>query len=756
MPQLVGRTGSIAAVLLLVGAGALNAQTGAIRGTVRSAGSGEPVGEPVISLIELRRRTTGDSAGAFVFRDVPAGRWSLEVRRIGYRPDSATVTVDAGRETMLEIRLIETPVVLAEVGATARDPHRERFDSVAQVSTLSLDARDIRSVPALAEPDLLRVVQLLPGVVTRNDYSVGLNVRGGDADQNLLLLDGQVVFNPFHLGGLVSTFDEQAVRGIEFIAGGFPARYGGRLSSVLDVQGREGSMDGVRGTASLSLLSSKLHLEGPLPLRMGSWLVAGRRTYADQVVRAFSSSEFPYHFQDAMARLTLPAVLGGVLAFSAFGSGDYFDLTLTPATTGQPRQTFRFDWGNRVVGLTYHRAVGRRGHLTQRAGASSFFADIAVGPGLFAFTNRVRRLALAGDLEVRGGRHDLAVGYVAERNDITYRAGSGDLGIDVARFRYRPDAVEAYVDDQWRPLGWLVVRPGLRATRVPGADFTGLAPRLVVKAFAGPNTAVSAAAGRYYQYVHSLRNEEIPISLFEFWIGANSWVPVSEADQAVLGVERWFRDDLSLTVEGFWKGMRNLVDMNPGHDPAKVGDEFRTARGAAYGLDLSLRKTTGRVTGWAAYTLAKVTRIADDGDRFAPAQDRRHTLNVVGAFAGPLGAQWTVRMGYGSPLPYTGIAGQWVHRYYDPGRNQFLGNSVEPYRMARNAQRYPAYSRLDVSARWAFRWLGARWYPTVSLLNAYARTNVFVYFFDYQQNPPLRRGLSQFPLLPTVGLEVEF
>ncbi|MEK6987236.1 MAG: hypothetical protein AABX97_03960, partial [Candidatus Thermoplasmatota archaeon] len=218
----------------------------------------------------------------------------------------------------------------------------------------------------------------------------------------------------------------------------------------------------------------------------------------------------------------------------------------------------------------------------------------------------------------------------------------------------------------------------------------------------------------------------------------------------------WFRDDLSLTVEGFWKGMRNLVDQNPGHDPAKVGDEFRTARGAAYGLDLNVRKTSGRVTGWVAYTLGKVTRTADDGERFAPAQDRRHTLNIVGSFAGPLGAQWTVRFGYGSPLPYTGIAGQWAHRFYDPGRNLFLGNSVEPYRAARNTRRYPAYSRLDLSARWAFRWLGARWYPTASLLNAYARTNVFVYFFDYEQSPPLRRGLSQFPLLPTIGLEVEF
>jgi hypothetical protein len=128
----------------------------------------------------------------------------------------------------------------------------------------------------------------------------------------------------------------------------------------------------------------------------------------------------------------------------------------------------------------------------------------------------------------------------------------------------------------------------------------------------------------------------------------------------------------------------------------------------------------------------------------------------VASFRGALGADWTVRFGYGSPLPFTGIAGQWVHRFYDPGRNIFVGAFTEPYRTERNALRYPAYSRLDVSARWRFQWLGARWYPTLSLLNAYARTNVFVYFYEYDTAPPLRRGFSQFPFLPTVGLDVEF
>lgn len=739
---------------LVTAAAPAHGQTGAIRGTVRGPG-GEPLSSPAATLPALGRRTLGDSLGVFVLRDVPAGAWRVQVRRVGFREGALTAIVRPDETTEVVFQLLTEPITVSPVTVVTRAPERARFEDEAQVSTRSLDIRDIRAVPGFAESDLMRTVQLLPGVVSRNDYSVGLNVRGGDADQNLVLLDGQVVFNPFHLGGLLSTFADDAIEGLDFIAGGFPARYGGRLSSVLDVAERTGSTSRVRGSASVSLLSSKLHLEGPLPKQAGSWIIAGRRTYADRVVDAFSSSTFPYHFQDLIGRVSLSRFAGGVLSASGFASGDYFNFILTEASTGQPEQSFRFDWGNRALGATWRRPIGGSALLTQRAGGSSFFADIDVGPGLFLFQNRVRRLALSGDLEVRRARHVLGAGYVLERHDITYLATSSDLEVDLARLTYRPTALELYAEDQWRARPWLLLRPGLRLTRA--GDFTGLAPRFSAKAFVNPNTAITLSGGRYFQYIHSLRQEEIPISLFEFWVGTDSVVPVSSADQAILGAERWFGEGLSFSAEVYWKEMRNLVDGNPEEDPGVVGDEFFTARGTAYGFDLYLRKTTGRFTGWVSYTLGKVTRTVDDtGERYAPAQDRRHTFNAVANFAGPLGARWTARFGYGSALPYTGIAGQWIHRFYDPGRNIFIGAFTEPYRTARNTLRYPAYSRLDLAARWSFGWLGARWNPTASLLNAYSRTNVFTYFYDYTENPPVRRGFSQFPLLPTIGLEVEF
>lgn len=738
-------------------AGPAHAQSGAIAGMVRSA-SGSPVPGATVRVPAYLLEAVADSTGAFFLADVPAGVVIITAREPGFQLLEMPVNVRAGAVVTVTVVLAPRLVTLAPITAAVRGRERERFEEEAQSSTVNLSVRDIRTLPSLAESDVLRAVQLLPGVVTRNDFSVGLNVRGGDADQNLVLLDGQVVFNPFHLGGLFSTFPDQAIEGIEFLTGGFPARYGGRLASVLDVEQRPGSPDSIHGSASVSVLATRLHLEGPLPGVRGSFLVAARRTYADQLVALITPDEFPYHFQDLLARVTLPRVLGGELAVTAFGSGDYFNFVLTEANSGQDEQSFLFNWGNRVLGATWRVALGQRATYVQRAGRSSFFAEIDVGDGLFLFSNRVRRLGLSGDLEIRGARHTFGAGWLAERHDVSYFGGSAEVNVDVAALAYRPRGYELYVDDQWRPVPSLLLRPGLRFTGVTGggARFAKVAPRFNAKLFVSEQTALTVAAGRYYQPVQSLRQEEIPISLFEFWIGADSVVPVAHADHLVAGVERWFGTRLSLQVEGWWKRMGDLIDGDPSEDPAVPGDEFERARGTAYGGDLYLRRTGEGLTGWVSYSLGWVTRATERGERYTPAQDRRHSLNVVATWQGALGARWTARFGWGSPLPYTPLTGEWIHRFYDPGRNTWIGATVEPYRAERNAARYPAYVRMDVAAQWEFGWLGARWKPTASLLNASARTNVFVYFYDYDQRPPIRRGFTQFPFLPTVGMDVEF
>jgi hypothetical protein len=266
---------------------------------------------------------------------------------------------------------------------------------------------------------------------------------------------------------------------------------------------------------------------------------------------------------------------------------------------------------------------------------------------------------------------------------------------------------------------------------------------------------VTASAGRYFQALHSIRDQEIPVTLFDYWIGADRMTPVARADHLVLGIERWFGAATSVTVEAYAKRYHDLPLKSLEDDPRLAGDEFVVATGSARGLDVLLRRHGGRVRGWIAYGLAKTTRNAQ-GETFPPAHDRRHTINVVLEVAGPWGGEVNVHWGYGSGLPYTGIVGQWSHREYNAELELFELPEAETLSTTINGERYPYYSRLDVGLRWQARWLGGTWRPYLNVVNVYNRRNVLFYVFDYDAAPPTRGGWSQLPFFPTAGVEVEW
>jgi hypothetical protein len=729
-----------------------------LRGTVRSAADSTPLSGVRVTLVTSPPRspaltTITAQDGGFQLRRIPTTGVRLALNRPDIAPDTLPIPDRVDTVTMF-VRVVALTLQPVVVTGQETPLARARFESEAQPSIVALQPAEIQRTPGLLEPDVVRVVQLLPGTVAKNDYSIGYNVRGGESDQNLIQLDGIPIFNPSHLGGLFSTFDADAVSGTDFYTGGFPAEYPGRLSSVLDVDLRSGDPSRVDVSGAVSLLSSKVLVEGPVG--PASWLVSARRTYLDAVVSAFTSDVLPYYFTDLLSKVTLPYGRRGSVSVTGYWGRDDLNLELVKASATRDAINLAFNWGNALVGVNWRQPLGARALLETRAGVSRFSTTLALLPSLAHFTNDANLVtAQTVLLPAPGATHDLQVGAGVEGYTMHYAVESDALETSLFRARYAPTVWSLFADDRWRAADWLLLRPGVRLERVTGAAKTVASPRVSFRIFLSKNDAIQGSVGRYHQAIHSIWDQELPIAIYEFWIGADRYVPIGRADHVVLGYERWLARDLQLTVEGYRKTFANLVRPNPADDLRKVGDEFLTVDGNAWGVDVLLRKHSGPVNGWIAYSFTKDQRHSQ-GETYPPAHDRRHTLNIVAFLPGPLGSDLGVRLGYGSPLPYTGFVGEWDHRFYDAGDNRFSEYHTEPISATINGARYPPYARLDASFHWRFEKWGGEWEPYLQIANVWNRKNVFLYFFDYGESPPTRTGVSQIPFLPTFGVEFHF
>ncbi|MCO4098059.1 MAG: TonB-dependent receptor [Gemmatimonas sp.] len=735
-----------------------------LEGRVVEAATASPVGSATVVLRGTRVGTVANDDGRFVLGGLPAGSARIVVGRLGYRTDTLTVTIRSGDTTRLTVRLQPATAALQTVKVAAAATERDQFRLSGSPSVVSVRGETLKRVPVIGEPDVLRVVQLLPGVVATNDFTAGYNVRGGESDQNLVLLDGYPIYNPFHLGGLFGTFIDETVAEFELLPGGIPARYGSRLSSVLSVVPKAEARSGVHGAASVSVLASTLSLGGTVR-GTTSWNVAARRTYADRFVSLLSDRQLPYYFTDMQAHVRHQLRGGGTLSATAYRGSDVLDASLEAFGDSSQAGGGRilFDWGNTLLGVAYTQPLGARWggdstRVMQRLSWTGFNTTLDLGDGSLRFVNTLGDSRAWGELSRWRGTHETLVGYewsgLRTRYDIN-AAASDDPILAVGQ---RPSAASVYVDHTVRGAR-TVTRVGMRGETVTGTGWTGLSPRLSFKWFATPNRAFTVAAGRTTQWTPALRNEQAPIRIFDFWLTADRNTPVASAWQGSAGGEQWFGGSRFVRLEGWIKRYGSLPSSNLFNDPDVLGDEFIVTTGTSYGADVLVRQLEReRVSGWIAYSYAVSWRDGVDG-RFAPVQDRRHNLNVVTSYRP--GGVWSygIRLGVGTGTPFTDVVGQLVRRRYDPITNSFsTGNqdvSREPIGGVRNGARFPLFQRMDVSVTRTKP--GKRtWAPYFSIVNAYNARNVFTYFFDYSDNPPTRTAISQFPFIPTAGVSVSW
>ncbi len=755
-----------------------NAQTatGVIVGRALAESDGTPVVGASVTLSGANRSASTDAQGRFVFSGLAPATYRLRVQRVGFRPITRDVELRANDTLRLDLRLLATVQQLGEVRTDARATEREQFAARPDVSRAIITARSAATVPKIAEGDIVRVVQLQPGVEARNDFSTGLNVRGGESDQNLVLIDGYPVYNPFHLGGLFSTFIDASVRDATLLTGAMPAQFGGRLSSVLDVRSAEEERSGVHGRVDLSVLAATGQVGSSANDGRTAWSAATRRTFADQAVNLFSDDLLPYHFRDLHAHARHDFTNGTRLSVTAYNGADVWDADLSRASVEDETQTragdgrFLLEWGNTVVGATLSGQLSRdRSALLftlpagsrweQRLSRSSFSALLNAGEGSRTLRSTLADVRALGIFTAVSMRHALSVGYELSSLRSDFSDGTPAAGGATSRLQQSAQIGALFIDDIWRPTDRWTVQAGLRAERASNHEWAAVSPRLSVKRMLTPDLAITAATGRAYQFTHSLVNEEGPLRLLDTWIISDDMLPVAGVWQHSVGIEARAAGGRSMRIEGFSKRYDNVAEANPSQDPLIVGDEFRTLDGSSYGADLLLRQDgAGAFTGWLAYTYAVNTR-ERDGVRWFPAQDRRHYVNIV--------ASWRLgrtligsRFGFASGLPYTEIVGQLPRRVFDPVRNSWgTGGASTPLEYlggSRNAARLPATQRLDVSVSRAFERGRRTITPYVSLVNAYNARNIWFYLYDYETDSPTRRAVSQFPILPSLGVSVAF
>lgn len=775
--------GRSAGALILILPGLLAAQnptTGVVTGRVvartDTTAAPIPVHNARITVVGSPLATATSADGRFVLDRVPPGSHMVRVRLLGYRLVERSLVVRSGDTARVAVTLEREAQLLSPIRVDASSRDAEAFVSKPNVATVTVGAAAMDGVPGVGEPDVVRVVQLLPGVVARNDFTTGLNVRGGEADQNLILLDGHPIYNPFHLGGLFSTFMDATVGGIELMTGAFPARFGGRLSSVLDVRSADEARPGVHLSADLSVIGATARLSGATGNGRRTWSIAGRRTYADAVTSVFSDDIFPYHFRDIHARGAYALPDNVRVAVTAYLGKDVLDANLSefetdsaPSRASEGR--WAFNWGNRVLGAAISKELGNGARLPllgwrlgesstleQRISASQFSALLDLGDGAFAQRNEVSDFRIAGSLVSRAAAHDRSLGYEVATHRLRYSSGSSQTGATDFDLRQRPTSGAAWINDLWRASPRWLLEWGLRAEALSGRDWAALSPRVSVKYFATPELAFTAAAGRVTQWMHSMTGDG-PLRYFEVWLASDSITPVAAAWHGVTGAERRIRDVGSIRVEAFVKRYDRVLEANWSENPQVPGDEFLVAEGTSYGADLLARwQPASGLAGWISYSYGVSTR-ERDGIRWAPGHDRRHDVDVVATWR-LTKYRFGARFGFAAGTPYTPIVGEIARRVYDPSRDSWgTGNSrlwIEALGGGRNTARFPATHRLDLDASREFRFRGASVSPYLSVVNTYNAQNVFVYRYDYSTDAPTRRAISQFPVLPSLGVRVVF
>ncbi len=743
----------------------------AVSGTVKQKSSGETLVGVTILVVEQPSVGVVTNEYGFYSLTLPKGAYTLRFSYVGYNSELIPVKLEAN--TTLNVDLSENDISVEEVVVTA-----VKEDENLTRTTMGIEVLDMKSVaktPVLfGEKDLIKTIQLTPGVKSNGEGSNGFSVRGGATDQNLILLDEAPVYNASHLLGIFSTFNSDAIKDVTIIKGNSPAHYGGRLSSVLDVKMKEGNDKEYQVSGGVGLISSRLTIEGPIQKDKSSFIVSGRRTYADLLANLSPDfRDVKLYFYDLNAKANLEINKRNRIFFSGYFGKDVLGVS----------KTFGSEWGNATGTLRWNSVLSSRlfSNTSFIYSNYDFNVNFSSDGGKIDINSNIKDLNLKQDFTFYpNSKNTVRFGFNVIHHTITPSTTEG-MGI-VSNKKSRKGLENAvYANNSWKISERISVDYGLRFSfyNVLGGDtynvyqngqiinsvkpeegkigktYYNLEPRAAANYRISSTTSVKAGYARNTQNLHLMSNSTGG-SPTDQWIGNSYNIRPEIADQISAGYSRNFKNNAyEVNAEVYYKSMQHQIDYKDGTDINTILDvesALLFGKGRAYGLEVMIKKKKGKLTGWIGYTLSKTERQINginNGKWYNAKQDRTHDLSIVGIYS--LSSRWTIS---GTFIYNTGNAVTFP-------TGKYVLNDVVMYQYGnRNADRMPATHRLDISVTYekpSKRRYQSSW--NFGLYNVYGRKNP--YSITFRENPSNPNKIdavqtSLFQWIPSVTYNFKF
>jgi len=756
-------------------------------GYVKDSLSGESV---IGATFNINGRSVTSNQYGFFSLTVDSGSYEAVVSHISYVSSFFPIHLNSNIER--NILLVPKTAALNEVVVYSR--RRDANVRNAQMGKIDLSVSQIKALPSfMGEVDILKTIQLLPGVRNAGEGNAGFYVRGGGPDQNLIMLDDAVVYNTGHLFGFFSIFNSDAIKNVSLIKGGMPAQYGGRLSSVLDVSMKDGNSNQFKGEGGIGLIASRLSLEGPLKKDKASFMVSARRTYVDALAKPFikktaNAYGSGYYFYDLNAKMNYRFSEKDRLYLSGYFGRDVF-------TFRDQKLSFKADvpWGNSTATLRWNHVFNRKlfANTTLVYNDYNFSFGAAQNNFQIKLSSGIRDLNGKVDFDFYpSAKHKLKFGGLVTYHKFVPNVASGRQ--DSVVFKPSTDGMKyawenaLYVQDDWDVNDKLKINYGVRYAVFSQIGpytnylrdenqnkldstvyndfevirtYAGIEPRATLRYQVNPSTSIKTSVTRNLQFIHLVSNAGTTLPT-DLWVPSTFRVKPQISWQYAAGVFKNFRDNMFETsVEVYYKDMQNQIEYKEGYTPSLKDpeEEFVFGKGWSYGAEFFVNKVRGRATGWVGYTLSYTWRKfaqLNDGMKYPAKYDRRHDLSVVGTYE--LNKQWK----FGSVFVYgTGNATSLPERFY-------IINGVLTQEYSRiNQYRLKAYHRLDVSATYMpvpkkKKKIESYW--VFSIYNLYSRLNPYFIYFDQSGNPYngsleiQAKQVSLFPIIPSVTWNFKF